>query len=65
MAIVPHALVSTLSDGSKLWISEICQCKMIELIDDEIIRRLFWADPIKFHLFIIPSNYLLYIKSST
>ncbi len=30
---------------------------MIELIDDKIIRRLFCADPIKFYLFIIPSNY--------
>ncbi len=30
---------------------------MIELIDDKIFRRLFCADPIKFYLFIIPSNY--------
>ncbi len=32
------------------------------MIFDKIIRRLFCADPIKFHLFIIPSNYLIVIN---
>ncbi len=56
---ISYSFISWISDGSKLWISEICQHKMIERIDDKILRRLFCADPKKMHLFIIPSNYLL------